>query len=124
MLNLRPIEAQVLEGIKAGKPQRQLAAELGVTKLTITNITARLREMSAIKMNESKRYDVLETQYTITNMGKGFKRAEAEKVEIDEEVGFYIRCHYSIFPRSRIAKKLGIPKTKFNLMVLQLGIGE
>ncbi|KIL35856.1 hypothetical protein SD71_10705 [Cohnella kolymensis] len=124
MITLTEREASVLGLIGTGLNQIEMAEKLNIPKKTVSNYFARLRELGAIKSTGGKSEVLVDCYKTVDKLTNGTKRAQQQKVEISDDEALYIRNHYNVLPRSRIAERLGVSKVTFNLMCLQLGMGE
>jgi hypothetical protein len=123
---LRQSEADVLELIRQGVQLKDIAANLGIPKVTASNAVARLSELSAIRRIEPGKYEVL-VRRTNQPSENGIVYSGAistRKIDIPADVEFYIRNHYGKVPRSRIARSLNLDKVTLNLMIIQMRLGS
>jgi hypothetical protein len=123
-LILREVEANVLEALRRGESQSDIAAAFGLNRGTVVSIVARLSELAVVESIGYGKYKILIDKYEVTDEMRVANRSKPMTVEIPEDIELYIRGHYRKIPRRKLARRLGLKKTMLNHMILQLGLGE
>jgi predicted transcriptional regulator len=119
---LQTKEAEVLERLRVGMRQMDIAVELNIKMGSVYNIITRLSDIGAVQSNGRGKYRVLIDKYRKSEATPD-SRMEKLIVIVPKSVEKYIRQNYKAMTRSELAKKLNLDKFTLNMMILQLGMG-
>lgn len=125
-VKLKPIEAQVLECIRKGMTPMEIAKVTDRNRGFVSSIVATLSELNVIdRTKKLGEYRILVNDYEVLPPEQINRHDKAKpKIDVSDEVRYYIKMHYDKIPRREIARRLRMDKVTLNLVLIEMRMGS